>query len=184
MRAIALLVSMLALLASIRTSEAGGTGRFLASLLARGVAREAVGAAARSSSAETVYAPKTYGPDVLTVDQLAACMKKATALDGESDRIESARASLLTIKSAIDAKVTAIELKRVALDRYSKKSVDDFNAVIESYNALVSAGKAKQADFNAAVDNHNVVVDGYNIACVKKYYADDMEEAKKLVAVN
>ncbi|WP_354200027.1 hypothetical protein [Bradyrhizobium sp. JR4.1] len=172
------------LIAATAGAEAGGTGKFLASLLARGVAREAIGAAVRSNNTMTVYVPKTYGPDVLTVDQLAVCMKRANALDGENDRIEGARSSLQTMKLAIDAKATDVEFKRIAMNRYSKKSVDDFNALIESYNALVTAGKARQADFNASVDAHNVGVDGYNAACVKRYYADDMEEAKKLAAVN
>lgn len=111
-------------------------------------------------------------------------MKRANGLDGESDKIETARAPLQTMKAAIDAKAIDIELKRVTLNRYSQKLVNEFNALIEGYNALVTAGKAKQADFNASVNVHNLGVDSYNAACVKRYYADDMEEAKKLAAVN
>ena len=57
------------------TANAGGMGRFLASLITRGAVRGAI-IAGRSQS-ET-YAPKVYSSDVLTVEQLALCIKQAT----------------------------------------------------------------------------------------------------------
>lgn len=160
-------------------ADAGGMGRFLGSLVARGAVRGAI-IAGRSQS--STYAPKIYSADVLTVEQLALCIKQATKLDGDSDRIETDRSSLLSSKSEIDAASAALELQRPRVDHYSQHSINAFNALIDRYNALVISGKTKQASFNALVDALNVQVDAYNATCVKKYYADDLPDAQKLAA--
>jgi hypothetical protein len=160
-------------------ANAGGMGRFLGSLLARGAVRGAI-IAGRSQS-ET-YAPKVYGPDLLTVDQLALCIKQASKLDGDSERLEADRGTLLASKSAIDAASAEVELQRPLVDHYSKRSVEAFNALIEHYNGFVISGKAKQTSFNMAVDTFNFQVNAYDATCVKKYYADDLPDAQKLAA--
>lgn len=158
-------------------SNARGMGRFLGSLVARGAVREAI-VAGRSESQS--FAPKAYTADVLTVAQLATCIKKASKLDEDSDRLEASRTVLLSSKSDIDMARTAIEFQRPRVDHYSQKSVDAFNALINRYNMLVTAGKAKQVSFNALVDTHNTEADAYNTECVKKYYADDLPDAQKI----
>jgi hypothetical protein len=160
-------------------SDARGMGRFLGSLVARGAAREAI-VVGRSQSQS--YAPKTYTADVLTVMQLATCIKKASKLDEDSDRLEASRTVFLSSKSEIDLASTAIEFQRPRVDHYSQKSVDAFNALINRYNILVTNGKAKQASFNTLVDAHNAEADAHNAECVKKYYADDLPDAQKLAA--
>jgi hypothetical protein len=162
-----------------KPADAGGMGRFLGSLVARGVVREAI-TAGRSQSQS--YAPKVYNSDVLTVAQLAACIKKASKLDGDTERLEASRAVFLSSKSEIDLSSAAIELQRPRVDYYSQKSVDAFNALINRYNILVTDGKAKQVSFNALVDGRNAEADVYNAECVKKYYADDLPDAQKLAA--
>jgi hypothetical protein len=168
------------LLCAAKPSDAGGMGRFLGSLVARGLVREAI--VAGRSNAQPQYLPKSYTPDVLTVEQLANCIKKATKLDGDGERLEGIRTALLASKSEIDLSSATIELQRTRVDHYSQKSVDAFNALIGRYNALVTDGKAKQASLNALVDGFNIEVDAYNAACVKKYYADDLPDAQKLAA--
>jgi hypothetical protein len=126
--------------------------------------------------------PKSYTPDVLTVEQLANCIKKAAKLDGDSQRLEVIRTALLASKSEIDLSSATVEFQRGRVDHYSQKSVDAFNALIDRHNTLVINGKAKQASFNAVVDASNIEVDAYNAACVKKYYADDLPDAQKLAA--
>lgn len=160
-------------------SDARGMGRFLGSLVARGAAREAIVAGRAPSQS---YAPKVYDADVLTVAQLATCIKKASKLDEDSERLEGSRAVLLSSKSEIDLASTAIEFQRPRVDHYSQKSVEAFNGLINRYNVLVTNGKAKQISFNALVETHNAEIDGYNAGCVKKYYADDLPEAQKLAA--
>jgi hypothetical protein len=161
-------------------ASAGSMGKLLGALLARGVVR---GAIVAGQSASPRYLPKTYGPDVLTVDQLATCIRKAAKLDGDDQQLEIMRAALLASTPEIDRLSVTIEFQRAHVDQYSQKSVDAFNALINRYNALVVNGKAKQANFNALVAAQNVEVDAYNAACATRYYADDLPEAQKLAGL-
>jgi hypothetical protein len=165
---------------TVGPADAGGMGRFLGSLVARGAVREAIGAG--RSNEHPVYAPKIYSPDTLTVEQLAACIKTAGKLDVDDKKLEATRSELLVSKSFIDKASIDVEFERLKIDRYSQKSVDAFNALITRYNVLVTNGKAKQASLNALVDAFNIEVDAYNGGCVKKYYADDLTDAQKLAA--
>lgn len=150
-------------------------GRFLGSLVARGAVRGAI-------IAGHSYAPKTYTPDVLTVEQLAGCLKQARKLDGDDAQLEATRSELLASASEIDRSSAAIELQRTRINHYSQQSVDAFNALITRYNSLVTSGKARQAKFNSNVNAFNSRVNAYNLICVKKYYAEDLPDAQKLAA--
>ncbi len=175
-----LLLATVAVIAfTVGPADAGGMGRFLGSLMARGAVREAI-IAGRSQSQS--YAPKNYSIDVLTVEQLANCIRTAGKLDGDDKILEATRSELLASKSFIDKASIDVEFERLKIDRYSHKSVDVFNALVNRYNALVIDGKAKQTNLNALVDAFNIQVDAYNAACVKKYYADDLSDAEKLAA--
>jgi hypothetical protein len=173
-------VAISGLLCAAKPVDAGGMGRFLGSLVARGVVREAI--VAGRSNTHPSYAPKVYTSDVLTVAQLAACIKQASKLDEDSERLEATRSVFLASKSELDLSSAAVEFQRTGVDHYSQKSVDAFNALIVRHNILVTNGRAKQSNFNALVDALNVQVDAYNVACVKKYYADDLPDAQKLAA--
>jgi len=142
--------------------------------------REAI--VAGRSNAPPQYLPKSYTSDVLTVEQLANCIKNATKLDGDSERLEVIRTALLASKSEIDLSSATVEFQRTRVDHYSQKSVDGFNALIGRHNILVTNGKTKQTNFNTLVDGFNIEVDAYNARCVKKYYADDLPDAQKLAA--
>jgi hypothetical protein len=176
---LAIVLALPCLMFASKPAGAGGMGRFLGSLVARGVVHEAI-VAGRSQSQS--YAPKTYTSDVLTVEQLALCIKQASKLDGYNDRLEASRSILLASKSEIDMSSAAVELQRPRVDHYSQQSINAFNTLIDRYNLLVTKGKAKQADFNSLVDAFNFQVNAYNTTCVKKYYADDLPDAQKLAA--
>lgn len=158
-------------------SEAGGMGRLLGGLLARG----AVVAAVHSG---TSSAAKSYTPDVLTVAQLAQCMKTAARLDEAGDRLEADRIALRAATSEVDLSSSTIEAQRSSLDRRSQAAINAFNAMIDRHNTLLNAAKAKQVDFNSAIDAHNGDVNVYNGDCAKKYYADDLAEAQKLAGIS
>ena len=180
-RGLPVVLALSILLCAAQPADAGGMGRFLGSLVARGVVRGAI-APGRSNPPPPSYEAKSYTPDVLTVEQLANCIKKATKLDGDSERLEVIRTALLASKSEIDLSSATVEFQRTRVDHYSQKSVDTFNALISRYNILVTNGKTKQAKLNALVDAFNIEVDAYNPVCVKKYYADDLPDAQKLAA--
>jgi hypothetical protein len=158
-------------------ADAGGMGRFLGSLVARGAVRGAI-IAGRSSS--DTAAPKVYSSDVLTVEQLAQCIKQATKLDGDNDHLEIDRSTLKALVLKVDVSQSFLEMQRANLDRSSQKSVNAFNALIDQHNGLVNNAKAKQADFNALIDAHNLEANAYNTTCTKKYYSEDLPEAQKL----
>jgi hypothetical protein len=179
-RALPIGLSLSCLLCAANPADAAGVGRFLGSLLARGLVREAI--VAGRSSAQPQYLPKSYTSDVLTVEQLANCIKKAANLDGDSQQLEVLRTALLASKSEIDMSSAAVEFQRTHVDHYSQKSVNAFNALIDRHNTLVVNGKTKQASFNTLVDAFNIGVDAYNAGCVKKYYAEDLPDAQKLAA--
>jgi hypothetical protein len=180
-RGLPVVLALSILFCAAQPADAGGMGRFLGSLVARGIVRGAI-APGRSNPPPQSYEAKSYTPDVLTVEQLANCIKKATKLDGDSERLEIIRTALLVSKSEIDLSSATVEFQRTRVDHYSQKSVDAFNALINRYNILVTNGKAKQASLNALVDAFNIEVDAYNAACVKKYYADDLPDAQALAA--
>jgi hypothetical protein len=126
---------------------------------------------------------KTYTPNVLTVDQLVQCLKKATALDQESDQLEGKRSELLSAGKEIDQVKGQLDIKRAALNRYSQVSVDRFNAEIDRYNVMANRLKSREERFNDLVSIHNSNATEFNAACAKQYYADDMETARRLAGI-
>lgn len=172
--------AMSILLCTAQPSDARGLGGFLEALLARGLVRGAI--IAGRSNAQPQYLPKSYTPDVLTVEQLANCIKKATKLDGDRQQLEIIQTALRASQSEIDLSSQFIELQRALVDQHSKNSVDAFNALIDRHNVLVTKRKAQQDSVSALFVGFNIEVDAYNAACVKKYYADDLPDAQKLAA--
>jgi hypothetical protein len=162
---------------NVSPAEARGAGRFLGSLLARG----AVSVAAHSGT--TSYA-KSYSPDVLTVAQVAQCIRKAGKLDSDAERLEVVRTTVRSAVSGVDQSASALENQRARLDRSSKASVQAFNAAVDRHNKLIADAKARQTEFNSSIDGHNVEAETYNLECARKYYADDLSEAQKLAETN
>lgn len=175
---LAALAAAACVLCASSPSEAGGTGRFLGSLLARGAVRAAVATGTSSSSSA-----KTYSADVLTVPQLAQCIKHASKLDEDSARLETSRTALKASLDEYDQSKAAVEAQRASLNRSSSRAVNSFNALVDRHNAMLSEVKAKQSAFNGDVDTHNVEVNAYNRDCAKQYYADDLVEAKKQAGI-
>lgn len=126
---------------------------------------------------------KTYPADVLTVAQLAQCLKGAATLDETNERLEVDRTALRSSVSDVDQSKAAIEQQRSNLNQQSKASVNAFNASVNRYNALVDGAKSRQINFNSAIDAYNVEVNSHNNDCVKKYYASDLPDAKKLAGI-
>jgi hypothetical protein len=169
----------IACLLSAAPAEARGGGRFLGSLLSRG----AVAAATHSGSSSSAGA-KSYTADVLTVAQLAQCIRKAGKLDGDSERLEANRSAVTQAEAAVESSKAEIDNRRARVDQRSRASVNAFNAMIDRHNSLVENAKARQAGFNSEIDAHNTEVGAYNAECARKYYADDLAAAQKLAEAN
>lgn len=158
-------------------AEARGGGKFLGSLLGRAAIKGAAGAGSSSSNGI-----KTYGPDVLTVSQLAQCIRKAGKLDDDSTRLEGERAILQASSSSIDASRSQVSAARTVVDNRSQRSVDAFNVLVDRHNELVRKGKSDQLAFNIGVGRHNADVDAYNADCGKNYYSSDLDAAQALAS--
>lgn len=167
-RVIVCIICAISLIAA-EAADARGLGRFVGGLLARGAV-----------SATVHGTRKSYTPDVLTVDQLVQCLKKASALDQQSEDIESKRREVQIVESQIDRLKNQMDMNERSLNRYSQAAIDSFNADVNRYNTAVINTRANQNVFNEFVNVHNGNVDSYNLVCAKKYYADDMENARRL----
>ena len=76
-----------------------------------------------------------------------------------------------------------IETKRATLDRTSKVQVNSVNADIDRMNSDVDEINSQGAEFNRLVVAYKNKESTYNDDCTKKYYADDMTEARKLAGL-
>lgn len=120
-------------------AEARGGGKFLGALIGRGTAKAAAGAGSSSSGGI-----KTYGSGVLSVSQLAQCIRTAGKLDEDSTRLEGERTKLETWSSSIDASQAQVSAARTVVDNTSQRSVDAFNILVDRHNQLVQKSKSEQ----------------------------------------
>jgi hypothetical protein len=155
------------LVAMIDSADARRGGRFFSSL-ARG------GGSAHASR-------KSYTSDVLTVDQLVDCLKTSEMMDKASDAIEAKRAGLKTKNDNIDRTKAEIDLRESRVNTRIKSEVDRFNNDVGQLNAIIASYRADQEAFNNDVRSYNAALAPFNAKCEKKYYADDMESAQKVV---
>jgi hypothetical protein len=160
-------------------ADAGGMGRLVSALIARGAIRG--GAIVLRNS--TYTSTKNYTPDVLTVDQLVQCLKTASTLDQGGELLEVRRGELLSVASEIDRLQSDMDLKRVATNHYSQASVDRFNAEVDYFNTKIGVANAQESAFNSVAADYNNKVATYNGECAKKYYADDMESARRVAGL-
>jgi hypothetical protein len=159
------------LVATIDTADARRGGRFFSSV-------------ARSGASALAHTPrKSYTSDVLTVDQLVDCLKTSEMIDQASDAIEAKRAVLKTKSDSIDQTKVEIDLREPRVNTRSKSEVNRFNNDVRQLNAMIVSYRAGQETFNTDVVSHNAALAPFN-KCEKKYYADDMEAAQKVVGAS
>jgi hypothetical protein len=157
------------LVAMIDAADARRGGRFFSSL-------------ARSGGSALAHAPrKSYTSDVLTVDQLVDCLKTSEMMDKASDATDAKRAVLKTKNDNIDRTKAEIDLREPRVNTRMKSEVDRFNNDVRQLNAMIVSYRADQEAFNNDVRSHNAALAPFNAKCEKKYYADDMESAQKVV---
>jgi septal ring factor EnvC (AmiA/AmiB activator) len=165
------------LMLAASAAQAGGIGRLLGGLVGR--AAISAGAHAAAGAAHS----KTYTPDVLTVSQLVACLKRANGLDQESEQLDIRKSELDGLSRQIEDLEERIKTKRARLNRSRQIEVDSINADIETLNANIDRIRARGAEHNQLVITYNGKENAYNTECAKKYYSDDMIEARKLAGL-
>jgi hypothetical protein len=172
-KAIASAICALVLIAATSEPAEARRGRFVTSLIARG----ATHATTPGTTAPT-SAPKTYGPDVLSVQQLTDCLRKADQLDRNDGSVGSDRELVRAKFSQVDSLKSEIDRSEATLNRSSQSAIDRLNAAVRRYNAMVGEARSMQTAFNQRIEAHNSDVNAYNAACAKRYYADDLDAAK------
>jgi hypothetical protein len=168
------MLGMIAIAVAVSASPVDAKG-FLSGLL-RGGARAAVRAGVHAGVQS--YAPKTYDPDTMTVEQLEKCLTFAQQLDKSSEYVDALSNAVDAESAAITHSQQFLSMEKDLVDRYSESSVNAYNKKlaamrtrINAYNVSVDRAKAEQV-------SHNTRVVSYNAECAKKYYADDMETAR------
>jgi hypothetical protein len=148
---------------------------FLSALLrggAQGAVRAGVHAGVQS------YAPKTYGVDTLTVEQLEKCIKSAQDLDKSSEYVDALANAIDTESAAISQAQQFLSIEKDLVNRYSDASVNAYNSKLGAMRARISAHNANVDRAKGEQASHNMRVVSYNGECAKRYYADDMEAAR------
>jgi hypothetical protein len=175
------IIALYLVIVGSQVAEARGLGRFLGGFLARGAAS----AATRSLPQSPYSLPqsKAYPSDVLTVDQLVQCLKKASSLDEEAEKLAAKKSELQSAGRDMDNRKSQLEMKSAIVNRRSQLQIDRFNAEVDTYNASAERLKAEEENFNRLVNFHNAIANSFNAECAKKYYADDMESARKLAGL-
>lgn len=127
--------------------------------------------------------PRSYGPDVLTTDQLVICMRIEKDVNEGSEKADSVSAALTSEKQALDESFASLEKQRLTLNRQSQIAVDMFNRGVDEFQARSAAFNEKLPDYNAMITTLNAAVDKFNNSCTeKKYYESDMEAARNILA--
>ena len=85
----------------------------------------------------------------------------ANAFDQEKTAIESERATLEAFEAQFDSLGREIEGERLYLDQTNPYTVQQFNAKINRYNALIQQNKTATAVLNTKVDNYNAKLRQY-----------------------
>jgi hypothetical protein len=153
-------------------------GGFLSALLAN-VAGKAIG-----RTVGAALSTKTYGPDVLTPQQLEQCVLRAKVLDENSVAVESEVESTKAVANRAKILKAQLEMMNGMVDTSSalevanyNRRVDEFNSLVHVYDTAFEAYKIKEVSFNASVSE-------YNSSCTKKYYIDDMQTVKSKLGLN
>ena len=148
---------------------------FLSGLLrggARSAARAGVHAGVQS------YAPKTYDPDTMTVEQIEKCLASAQELDKSSEYVDALANAADAESAAITRSQQFLLMEKDLVDRYSDASVNAYNKKLAAMRTRISAYNTNMDRAKAEQVSHNTRVVSYNAECAKKYYAEDMETAR------
>jgi hypothetical protein len=135
---------------------------------------------------------KHYGADTLTVAQIRECLKVEARADAAAEQIKAAQPGLeerkneLTNMSAEIAELREFLESNKDTEFTNQEDVDAFNAKVHTFNDLIDNYNKKLDTYKVDQNTHNIIIDGYNegvnqfqAECAgKRYYVDDMAEAK------
>lgn len=144
-----------------------------------------IGGGIRSVTAAGKAVTKSYTGNHLAPDQLKTCLASERKLEKVSNDLDHRSQAISNSQEAIRKEKLLVEIAQASVDRYSQRSVDQFNAMVDKFNARISANKREIADYNRDVESQKSQAAGFNADCGGKlYYEDDLALALTQLGVD
>jgi hypothetical protein len=179
---LAILLGLCAFVTSTADVEARRGG--FVSALVRAGAHAATSHGTSSSSSAGTPAIKTYGPEVLTVAQIEACLRRATDLDKSAGSLQELVDKVKGDSSDIERAQTDLQAQKQQVNTRSEASVNAYNSRLAALRTRIDRHNASVDQVRSQETAHNSVVAVYNTDCAKKYYRDDMEAARVRLGIS
>ncbi|RZU02915.1 hypothetical protein [Rivibacter subsaxonicus] len=128
-------------------------------------------AAAASGTVLTLGKGKPTG-QVLTRDQLRACLKEQPLLKASGEEVVQAQTALDARKAEVDKVTAAIATARESVDTTNEQQVNDFNAKVRERTALVDAYNEQLPAFNKQAEAYMGRKDAWQRDCADRPYTE------------
>lgn len=127
---------------------------------------------------------KSYTSNHLTIDQLTACLGTERKLEKLSTELDLRKQLLTSAQETIQREKAALEQAQLRVDRYSQRSIDGFNAMVEKFNARITSNRETVAAYNRDVETQKAQASRFNSDCGGKlYYEDDLALAQTRLGI-
>jgi len=127
---------------------------------------------------------KSYSADHLTPDQLKACLSSERRLEKAGADLDQRKEALTKSQEAIRLEKIGVELAQSRVDRYSQRSVDQFNSLVEKFNARVASNGQNIDAYNRDLESQKIEASRFNTSCGgKRYYEDDLKLAMSQLGI-
>jgi hypothetical protein len=120
-------------------------------------------------------AAKAYGADVLTPDQIAACVETAQLLDETAKDLEAEGARLGEFAAKVKQENADIATLRADVSARDAAAVSRYNDRAAALNALEGAYRERFQSWSTQEQRLEQKFADYNGACTKRFYPDDMQ---------
>jgi hypothetical protein len=119
--------------------------------------------------------PGKYSGQVLTKEQLKACVIQESEINNFGSRLDKEEGKLSKQKHDINLLESRLKRERPLVDQYDNSSVDNFNSLINKHKAMVTDYNSKLPSFNSSAVDLNKRVAMFNTQCANQaYYESDL----------
>jgi hypothetical protein len=119
--------------------------------------------------------PGKYSGQVLTKEQLKACVIQESEINSIGSRLDKEEGNLSKQKDSINLLEARIKRERPLVDQYDKSSVDNFNSLINKHKTMASGYNSNLPSFNSSAVDLNKRVALFNTQCANQaHYESDM----------
>lgn len=116
---------------------------------------------------------------VMTRNELRACQAYEKRLNAKLTEVERLAGEVKERATAINLLEVKIAERKVTVDTYNEKSVNNFNSLIAEHKNLTEKYNTWIPIYKSEVDKYKNSEDGFNKNCAnKEYYLDDMDAVR------